>query len=1175
MSEATLTLLQQLRRRLHQAMRRQTAAEVAFGALVTAAVLASLLLAGAAVEAVLWMGVGLRSLWFWAFVLGALGLVGYFVVLPVLRLVGVVPGLDERAAARVAGARHPAVADRLTALLDLADGRASAAPSPFVDRAVQALGESVAPVPFERVEDLRPARRAAPWAVAPLLGLAAFFLAAPTTFVGAVDRLFEPSVDFAPPAPYRFDVAPGDVELARGEALTVEARPVGTALPPDAVLEVGRADEEALDRVRLHLEGGRFRHTVPNVRADLRYRVVSDEGVASAWFEAAVVERPVVRGLRVALRPPGYTGLPTRRLAPGVGDVLALPGTTVQVTVDLAGPPLKSAHLAVDWAGGAPQRVPLAVEDGRGTARFALRGEGGYAVRLVGENGRRNESPVVYRLDVLRDAPPQITLTEGADAALDAGARRAAFRITDDFGFSRVTLYWRLAERRDGPPDAQFQPVAIPLSAPRALDQEVLTRWLPSPGRPLQPGDVVEFFGEVRDNDAVGGYKRARTPVFALRFPSLDERFDRLEETQDAADEALDTVEDEADALRERFRELRDDLRRDPRPDWEDQRQLDQLQQQQESLQQQTQQLTEQMEQLLEQMQEGDLVTEETMRLYEAMQQVIDELDAPELREALERLQEAMENLDLGQMMESLEQAEFDEEQFRERLERALELFERLKTAQALDEAARRAEELAEREEALREATERLDEQQDGAPQSDPEAEQQDGEQQDGEQQDGEQEGPPQTPDPAAERERLAQEQEAAREAMQELEQQMQELQEQMENQQGAPSEQMQEMNEQMQQQDLPQQMEQNAQQLRQNQLSPAQEGQQQMSQQLQQMAQEMGAMAQNMMQGQQRQNLQGLRRVLDDVLTLSEEQERLGNETGALPSQSPALRALAQEQVELAEGLATVADSVASLGRKIPQMSYTLQEITHDAIREMGQSTERLAELQPGPASGHQKTAMTHLNELALLLSELMDQLSMQGQSSGQGSMTMPQMQQMLQQMQQGQQQLNGQIQQMLNDMAGERLTQTQQARARQAAAQQRAIREQLQELIERGGPSLDAQTRSALQRAADGMRAIERELRGGRLSQETLQRQQNILQRLLEAERSVNQRGREERREGETGRDRPDPDRPDRLDAPEGPADRLRRDLIRALESGYAPDYQDLIKRYFEQLQDRVGGS
>jgi hypothetical protein len=33
----------------------------------------------------------------------------------------------------------------------------------------------------------------------------------------------------------------------------------------------------------------------------------------------------------------------------------------------------------------------------------------------------------------------------------------------------------------------------------------------------------------------------------------------------------------------------------------------------------------------------------------------------------------------------------------------------------------------------------------------------------------------------------------------------------------------------------------------------------------------------------------------------------------------------------------------------------------------------------------------------------------------------------------------------------------------------------------------------------------------------------------------------------------------------------ERLRRELFRALESGYAPDYEQLIRRYFELLQQQ----
>ena len=37
----------------------------------------------------------------------------------------------------------------------------------------------------------------------------------------------------------------------------------------------------------------------------------------------------------------------------------------------------------------------------------------------------------------------------------------------------------------------------------------------------------------------------------------------------------------------------------------------------------------------------------------------------------------------------------------------------------------------------------------------------------------------------------------------------------------------------------------------------------------------------------------------------------------------------------------------------------------------------------------------------------------------------------------------------------------------------------------------------------------------------------------------------------------------------------ERMRRDLIRALESGYSSDYESLIRRYFELLQSDSAGN
>jgi hypothetical protein len=382
----------------------------------------------------------------------------------------------------------------------------------------------------------------------------------------------------------------------------------------------------------------------------------------------------------------------------------------------------------------------------------------------------------------------------------------------------------------------------------------------------------------------------------------------------------------------------------------------------------------------------------------------------------------------------------------------------------------------------------------------------------------------------------------------------------------------MQQQLQQMQQelQDAAGQMDENQQQLQDGQLQDAQQGQQQLQQMMQQMQQQLQSMAGEMAGQQQQRNLSGLRRVLDDVLTLSFQQEDLRDLSVGQRPESPAVRQNAQRQVDLASGLSTVTDSLRALAREIPEMERAVQQRAGEALRHMGEATERLADRQPPQAVGHQKASMTSLNDLALLLADLLEQM-MEGASGGAGGeMSLQQMMQQLQQMSGDQQQLNQQIQQMLNDMQGQRLSVDQQERLQQLRSQQEALRQQLEELIREG--NLDGQGRSDLQRIAEEMEEVIRKMEGGRLDSDIREQQDRILTRLLEARESINERGQKEEREA-TPADVRQRSRDVPREVPEREEiDRLRRDLIRALESGYAPDYQELIKRYFELLQERA---
>ena len=157
-----------IRRRLRAARRRLTGAAVARGLLVTLGVVGAAAGVALAAEATVWLGVELRTALFWTLVATLVTLIGATVVVPLLRGLGVLPGLDERAVVRRTGQDFAGVDDRLATFLDLADGHDAGDDDRLHAFALASLEQQVTDVPFERVRAFGPVRATAKWALVPL-----------------------------------------------------------------------------------------------------------------------------------------------------------------------------------------------------------------------------------------------------------------------------------------------------------------------------------------------------------------------------------------------------------------------------------------------------------------------------------------------------------------------------------------------------------------------------------------------------------------------------------------------------------------------------------------------------------------------------------------------------------------------------------------------------------------------------------------------------------------------------------------------------------------------------------------------------------------------------------------------------------------------------------------------
>ena len=99
--------------------------------------------------------------------------------------------------------------------------------------------------------------------------------------------------------------------------------------------------------------------------------------------------------------------------------------------------------------------------------------------------------------------------------------------------------------------------------------------------------------------------------------------------------------------------------------------------------------------------------------------------------------------------------------------------------------------------------------------------------------------------------------------------------------------------------------------------------------------------------------------------------------------------------------------------------------------------------------------------------------------------------------------------------------------------------------------------------------MQEVQTDLQQGNVNPNTVKKQDHIRSRLLDSQRSMRERDYEKRRVAQSGKDirSASPQEID-LTTQEG-KNKLRDELLKVLEGRYSKDYEELIRKYFDQLE------
>ncbi|GAB4294166.1 MAG: hypothetical protein Kow0098_15580 [Ignavibacteriaceae bacterium] len=1109
--------------RLDRFIWKENLVKAAEGFLFTLIILSLLFFIFSLLELIFRFSVQVRTILFAVMLLAALSSAVFRIFIPLLKSFNLLGKRDYFFTAGKIGLNFPSVKDDLLNALQLISVKEKQTyySGSMINAAFKRVYEKTSPLEFESIIRLNKLKRMFNYSAILILIVTGFIIFIPG-LSNASWRFMDFNTEYVRPARFHFIIEPGNSTITKGDNVNVRIRVEGEKPSRIELHSRSREQAEFENFILMPDSNGDFNHFFSSVRTSFTY-FASAEGIKSDHYSIEVVDRPIVRTLEILLTPPAYSKLSSVRIKDN-GNISGLKGTKAEISIQ-SNKQISKAFLVFSDS----TEINFNVEGFSAYAGFTLLKDNEYFIDITDQTGNSNISPVRYTIKVENDAYPSISLINPEDDVTLGNDNRIPVHssVIDDYGFSSLKLNYRLSYSKFETPQTDFTAIDIPINT-GLTEQEIEYIWNLTN---LSPGaeDVYEFYLEIYDNDRVSGPKSSRTAVLSVRVPSLEEILQYAEQTQNNSVKELEKTLKEAENLKKELQDISDKLKKDgSKLNWEEKQQVESALEKFEDLQKKTEEISEQLKEVSQKLDENNLLSEETLEKYFELQKLMDELTSDEMKKLMEQLQNALQQLNRNLTQDALQKFQFSEEQFRNSLERTLNLLKRIQTEQKTDEILKRIENLRNQLEKLNEQTK--NNQQNGNENSD----------------------------------KLAQKQNQITEELRELGKQMDELSELMSELDKMPVEEMEKIKDEFLQQNNSSLSETAEQNLMQNQLQQAMQNQNTLKQNMQNMHQQFSSLKQSMMQQNQVQTLTDMMKILNNILDLSQQQEELKEKTSQLDPSSSDFENLAREQSNLESDLQSILQQMSSLAQRTFAITPEMGKQLGNAMKQMENSILSLQSRNGNMSALNQSEAMGSLNEAATLLKGNMESM-MQGGGKGGMMSLMQQLKQLS-----GQQMSLNNMTQMLQQLQQGNLTVQQQAELQRLAQQQSMIQKSLRQLNEEAKLSGKSKTLPGnLDRILNEMQEVITDMNTQKLDDELIHKQERILSRMLDAQRSINERDFEKQRESFTGQNVIRESPLSNLSGISDDPDALQQELIKAAREGYSDDYIKLIKKYFESLQ------
>lgn len=965
---------------------------------------------------------------------------------------------DEHAALQIGGF-FPEIKDKLLNIIQL--NKLTEQNNSLVLAGIEQKSRQIQHIKFDDAINFQDGFRYIKYLLIPFMVVSVVSIIAPGMLTESPVRIIQYHKEFVPQAPFQFIIQNESLNAFKNEDFTLNVEIDGNVIPDNVYLKSGGR------KLKLQKAGiGLFTYDFQKIQSSLSFYVEAG-GYQSSNFTINVVNRPNVKNFDVIINYPPYIGKEADRLN-NVGNFMVPEGSKVRwlfntIEADEMNILFSSDNESITLNKTAKQFFEYEKQLLKSTA---------YKLDLKNQYSG-NKDVIQFEIEVITDQYPQITVDQYQDTTL-FNLMVLGGKISDDYGFSDLKVYYRLLREGYKNEKADFDNFDIPIRKGET-SQSFYHQWFLGDFK-LRSGDNIEYYLQVRDNDGINGKKASKTPTYTFRVPSKKEVEESISQATQNTENLIDKSVEKAKELSEKIQQLEDRLKGKKDITWQDEKMIRDLLDQKKDLERDLENLREKFNkgnkkrerfqdnenpQLLDkvaQLQQlmDELLDEETKRLYEELQKLLEENAEPDkLRDMMNKLNNKESNLE-------------------KELERTLELFKRMKYEMKLEEVTEEAKNLQNEQQKLADEIK----------------------------------------DKNADTDKLLEDQQQLNEELNETEKKLNELQQL--NQELKRPNPTQDFSEDL--NSIKKEQEGAIKDLEQGKQKPAGQKQQNAADKLKDISEKLEQMQSSVEMTMMQENMNDLRLILNNLIKLSFDQEDVMKDFRNVNLTDPRFVTLSQQQLKIRDDAKIVEDSLRSLAERAFQIQSFVTSEVNDMNQHMEEAMTAIRDRKKNVAAGKQQFVMTSMNNLALLLDDVLTQMQQamadamgKPQQGKDGDMKMPSLSEL-------QKQLGDRINEIKRgNLQGRELSEE---LARMAAEQER-LRKMMQQLEKELSETEEGGGMGGMDDIINKMEENEMDMVNKKITEKTIERQKEIETRLLEAENALRERELSEEREAQHAKD------------------------------------------------------